>query len=252
MTTPTTGLAKSIISGEWVVLARPKLHLSSLKNVNVITGMPSSTSVSWVHTIRLTCLSLKIFWIDATDSVTIKQSYLRIAQKLLPADQQGPEVAVQKILGLLETTDKWLLVFDNAPDTGLAHYMPDGNRGNIIYTSRQKKLERRILPGCRINVNEMEIGDATTLLLRSARMATDNVETRPIARQLAKELGSLPLALDQAGACKSKVLSAIQDRVWIERDSSPSRPSHQTVDADYKPHRYPHDQLSHCHLLGEV
>lgn len=211
MVTPTTGLAKSITSGEWVVLARPKLHSSSLKKVNVIAGMPSFTSVSWVHTIRLTSLSLKIFWIDATDSVTIKQSYLRIAQKLLPADQQGPE-AVQKILELLETTDKWLLVFDNVPDTGLAHYMPDGNRGNIIYTSRQKKLERRIHPDFRINVNEMEIGDATTLLLRSARMATDHVETRHVARQLAKELGCLPLALDQAGACKSKILSAIQNR----------------------------------------
>ncbi|KAK7741389.1 hypothetical protein SLS63_000943 [Diaporthe eres] len=146
---------------------------------------------------RLTSLSLKIFWIDATDSVTIKQSYLRIAQRLLPADQQGPE-AVQKILGILETTDKWLLVFDNAPGNGLAHYMPDGNRGNIIYTSRQKNLERRILPDCRINVNEMEIGDATTLLLRSARMATDIVENRDIARSIARELGFLPLAIDQA------------------------------------------------------
>jgi hypothetical protein len=154
----------------------------------------------------LTHLSLKIFWIDATDEVTVQQSYLRIAQRLLPTDQQGPE-AVQKILFMLEETEDWLLVFDNAPGSGLAHYTPDGNRGNIIYTSRQKKLERRIHPDGILNVNEMDIGDATTLLLRSARLATEDTEYRDIARRIAKELGFLPLALDQAGGCKSKAFS---------------------------------------------
>ncbi|KAK7737416.1 hypothetical protein SLS53_006489 [Cytospora paraplurivora] len=143
--------------------------------------------------------SYQIHWIDATDSVTIEQSYHRIAQRVLPADQQGSG-AIQRILAMLETSDSWLLVFDNAPDRGLAHFIPDGNRGNIFYTSRHKHLERRMPPGCDVNVNEMEVEEAVTLLLRSARLDDDNDANRDTARPIAKELGYLPLALDQAGA----------------------------------------------------
>ncbi|ROW01599.1 hypothetical protein VSDG_02235 [Cytospora chrysosperma] len=142
----------------------------------------------------------QIFWIDATDVVTIQQSYRRIAQRLLPdADQEGSG-AIQKVLAKLETSDNWLLVFDNAPDRGLAQYTPDGNRGNIFYTSRHKHLERRMPPGCDINVNEMEAEDAVTLLLRSARLDADDSAYRATAEPIAEELGYLPLAIDQAGA----------------------------------------------------
>lgn len=134
--------------------------------------------------------------------MTIEQSYHRIAQRLLPVDQQGSD-ATQKILEMLETSDDWLLVFDNVPDRGLADFIPDGNRGNIFYTSRHKHLERRLPPGCDVNLQEMEVEEAVTLLLRSARMDEDDDANRDTARPIAKELGYLPLALDQAGACTS-------------------------------------------------
>lgn len=156
-----------------------------------LTGLPELTKSS----------SYRIFWIDATDIVTIKQSYRRIAQRLLPDDMDQGSGGIQKVLATLETSDDWLLVFDNAPNSGLAHYTPDGNRGNIFYTSRHKYLEKRMPPGCVINVTEMEPEDSVTLLLKSARLDPEDETHRNTAVPIAKELGYLPLALDQAGAC---------------------------------------------------
>lgn len=133
--------------------------------------------------------------------VTIKQSYNRIAQRLLPGDEYDGSGAIQKVLAMLETSDDWLLVFDNFPNNRLPQYTPDGNRGNIIYTSRHKHLEKWMPPGCNINVNEMEAKDSVTLLLRSARLDPDDDTYREIVEPIASELGYLPLALDQAGAC---------------------------------------------------
>ncbi|KAF3762534.1 hypothetical protein M406DRAFT_352811 [Cryphonectria parasitica EP155] len=141
----------------------------------------------------------KILWIDATDVYTIEQSYLRIVEKDLQPENRG-DGAITRLLGKLEASDKWLLVFDNAPERGLGPWIPDGNSGNIIYTTRLKHLERRLAPNCVSYVDQMDVADGLTLLLRSARMDEGEKQYRDLARPVAKELGYLPLALDQAGA----------------------------------------------------
>lgn len=141
---------------------------------------------------------------DATDTVTAEQSLLRIAEAQLDANERSGGVAdiVRLLHKIAAMEDDWLLVFDNAPDKGLLRNTPDGNTGNILYTSREEDLERRLGPGCKFNVEQMDVSDALTLLLRSAEKDEDNKEFRDLARPIVDALGCLPLALDQAGACK--------------------------------------------------
>ena len=97
---------------------------------------------------------------------------------------------------------EWLIVFDNADDVSpelVARFIPAGNRGNILITSRNRSMGRIIGFENLIEITEMEEADAITLLLRAS-----NLDSLPEHEQAAKEivasLGCIPLAVDQAGA----------------------------------------------------
>lgn len=101
---------------------------------------------------------------------------------------------------LYRLEEEWLLVFDNTPNTGMTKYLPDGDRGNVLYTTRHRNLQPRLRPECIATIEEMEIQDAVRLLLWSAQMPDDIEKNRELAKAIVRELGFLPLAIDQAGA----------------------------------------------------
>ena len=93
-----------------------------------------------------------------------------------------------------------MLVIDNADDPLIdySQFLPRGKKGHILMTSR--------LLDCRIHATvgdhefrSMDEEDAITLLLRAA-YENDTKDTRMAARPIVETLGSLPLALTQAGA----------------------------------------------------
>lgn len=140
-----------------------------------------------------------VLWVDATDAVTILQSYQQIATSIFgPREKRDPVQDV--VLWLQKSDEEWLLVFDNAPVSGLTKYLPDGDHGNILYTSRHRNLQPRLRPECVASVEEMNAPEAMLLLLRSAQKPVDVVENQDLARAIVTALGLLPLAIDQAGA----------------------------------------------------
>jgi hypothetical protein len=147
----------------------------------------------------LTAARFHILWVDATDAVTTEQSYEQIARVMLgPEEERDP---VQEVLiWLQKSEEEWLLVFDNAPASSLARYLPDGDRGNILYTSRQHHLQPRLRPDCVASIDTMDAPESILLLLRSAQKPADIVGNRELARTIVNALGFLPLAIDQAGA----------------------------------------------------
>nr|AET07143.1 vegetative incompatibility protein 2 [Cryphonectria parasitica] len=140
-----------------------------------------------------------IIWIDATDKVTIEQSFHHIATSYFGTE--GDTQPVEKVLNWLkETAEEWLLVFDNAPDSGLFRYRPDGDIGNFLYTTRHQNLQPRLQPQFIQDVEEMEIQEAAQLLIASAQVPSNIEANRKVVDDIVKELGLLPLAIDQAGA----------------------------------------------------
>lgn len=140
-----------------------------------------------------------ILWVDATDAVTTEQSYKQIATVLFGAEEKKDPVQ-EVLIWLQKSEEQWLLVFDNAPPSSLAQYLPDGDHGNILYTSRQHNLQPRLRPECVATIDTMDAPEGILLLLRSAQKDTDATENRELARSIVNALGLLPLAIDQAGA----------------------------------------------------
>src|ERR1700760_4104212 len=133
-----------------------------------------------------------IFWIDASSELNVVLGLKQIAQ----AHNISPESALQWIAA----KNNWLLVYDNA-DGGYQvteRFLPPGNKGNILITSRNKTFGRITTSENSLEVDNMGEEEAISLLLSSSMLGSNFVVDT--AKKLVAALGFIPLAIDQAGA----------------------------------------------------
>lgn len=94
------------------------------------------------------------------------------------------------------------MVFDNYNNPmdfkNLRDYMPTGNSGSILVTSRSAHTRRFTSDDTQfLEVNGMAEEDAVNLLYKSSRVTRDDTNIE-YAKDIARRLGYLPLAIDQA------------------------------------------------------
>jgi tetratricopeptide (TPR) repeat protein len=155
----------------------------------------------------------RIFWVDASTAETIDISLQDIATDP-DARASGVEHSSKSILQWLSRVEHdWLIVFDNASydHDAMAKYLPPGNQGNILITSRNVGLTRYVSRDACIELDNMEEEDAVSLLLKSSLLNEYSVPMRQAARSIVQELCCLPLAIDQAGAAIASGLCDIND-----------------------------------------
>ena len=174
-------------------------------------------SLEYISSVRCSTIVLcrfwRIFWVDASTAGTIELSLGEIATDL-NARTSGVQRSSKSVLQWLSTIGHdWLLVFDNAggDHNAVAEYMPPGNCGNVLITSRNPSLTRFVSQGARIEIGDMEEEDAIVLLLKSSSMDECSMQLRQAARPIVQELCCLPLAIDQAGAAISSGLCNIDE-----------------------------------------
>ena len=114
-------------------------------------------------------------------------------------DQQTAELAVFQWLGVHKG---WLMIFDNADSKKSAEViealLPHLAPGHFIITSRYKHWSAAVKPQ---SLDVLRATDASKFLLeRTAARRIETEQDESNAEQLAKELGYLPLALEQAAA----------------------------------------------------
>ncbi|KAK7007364.1 P-loop containing nucleoside triphosphate hydrolase protein, partial [Favolaschia claudopus] len=134
----------------------------------------------------------EVIYIDATNKQTAETDL----QLLGPETVETAEAA----LLWLASTDhtQWLIVFDNADDItlDLAKFFPQCRFGNILITTRNPAL---CIHGTATQVSNMELGDATELLLKLAGRKAVGDNKKELATAIVKELHCFPLAVSQAG-----------------------------------------------------
>ena len=115
----------------------------------------------------------------------------------------GVDGSVKSVLRWISCIqEEWLIIFDNAdnllPEV-VAKFIPPGNRGNILITSRNKSMGRIVSFENIIEVKEMEEADAMTLFLKASCLDAlpEHLEA---AKRIVTELGCIPLAVYHAGA----------------------------------------------------
>ena len=128
---------------------------------------------------------------------------LRGISNLPIAQNSGVNDSVDSVLQWISfIQDEWLIVFDNAdlpPPEVVEMFIPPGNRGNILITSRNRYMGRIVSSENRIEIKEMEEADAITLLLKASclKPLPEHLE---VSKKIVTELGCIPLAIDHAGA----------------------------------------------------
>ncbi|MCX6676857.1 MAG: FxSxx-COOH system tetratricopeptide repeat protein [Methanothrix sp.] len=153
-----------------------------------------------------------VWWLRSEEPTTLLDDYVGIAEDLkLPGwDLRDTEQTVKSVKRWLEgeCSSNWLLVFDNAqkPDD-LMRYLPVAGRGQAIITSRlsvwdgmAKTLEVGVFQ------RDGKQDESVEFLLKRTGQ-----NDRKGAANLARELGDLPLALEQAGAYIKETGISFQD-----------------------------------------
>jgi len=131
-----------------------------------------------------------IFWVNIRDEDSVKQSYARIARRILRehpsasrlvtiTDDSQPYEIVAAVKGWLEhrKNTQWLMVFDNYDnpkvpgnaDPGavdIRGFLPEVYHGSVIVTTRSSKVK----VGCQIRVGKLEdVRDSLRILSDASR-----------------------------------------------------------------------------------
>ncbi|KAL8759088.1 MAG: hypothetical protein Q9184_003729 [Pyrenodesmia sp. 2 TL-2023] len=140
-----------------------------------------------------------IFWIDASSDDSATQSLVRIGR--VASIEPPTEYAAKGWLA--SANSPWLLIIDSADSLRrpIEQYIPEGDMGCVIVTTRDPALRTLGMPGRRyLRFTELKDDEASDLLLRAAdEPAPYTSAVRHLASEITKKLGCLPLALVHAG-----------------------------------------------------
>ena len=133
------------------------------------------------------------WYLRAEDTTVLAAGFSELAAQLGArevVDARDPVRSVHAVLAAYPAD--WLLVFHNAPDREtMARFLPPAGRGRVVITSGYPFWT----PGQALEVPALDTDAAATFLLR--RTGESDLGA---ARELAAELGGLPLALERAAA----------------------------------------------------
>ena len=159
-----------------------------------------------------------VLWSRADTREALISTFVTIAHLLdLPQkDEQDQMITVEAVKAWLAGRSKWLLILDNADELAMVkEFIPLAFQGHLLLTTRAQ-----VMGGLarKIEVEAMRPETGALLLLRRAGLLAPDTpleQTSPadviVAKELSKEMGGLPLALDQAGAYIEEVPCSPQD-----------------------------------------
>jgi tetratricopeptide (TPR) repeat protein len=156
-----------------------------------------------------------VWWMAADNPGTLAHQYASLAedQGLNLLEAAGTPDVLDHVRAWLELHDRWLLLFDNADSVqAVQAYLPRRGSGHVVITSRNPIGRPHATP---IPVDVWLREEAVGFLVRR----TDNSDAEA-AYEIARLLGDLPLALEQAGAFIDELgislaayLRLVQDRL---------------------------------------
>jgi tetratricopeptide (TPR) repeat protein len=155
-----------------------------------------------------------IFW-TAADSELALAAGLTDLSRLLglrEASEASEVLSAAAARQWLERHSRWLLILDNADHPEIVRkFRPQSTAGHLVLTSRRSNLDALgiVAPIELVRMNEAEAVEF--LLARTGRSDEQHASERHAALLLARELGCLPLALEQAGAYLVANLARFQD-----------------------------------------
>jgi len=134
-------------------------------------------------------------WIQAETRSGVLAAYKQFAVKMNPLYEElsSESLIIEVVLEWMDSNDKWLFIYDNAEgiywDTD---WWPKNHKGNILVTTRNEHISI----GKKVDISLFKEDEAIEFFEKRIGEVKD-IEN---AKELAKRLGYLPLALEQAAA----------------------------------------------------
>jgi tetratricopeptide (TPR) repeat protein len=148
-----------------------------------------------------------IWWVRSEEQATLGSDYAALAGALGLPEKNAPDQssAIAAVNQWLSNHEGWLLLFDDVQSVvDLVNYVPTA-RGSVIITTRDSTLGGSAK---QIVLGQLAPDEAIQFLL-----GTTNETDAAAAGELARELGDLPLALEQARAyVEEHAVSLVQYR----------------------------------------
>jgi hypothetical protein len=136
-----------------------------------------------------------VWWVRAEDPAAVDLEFRGLLEIVLSSGEatQIRDAVVAACAWLGTCRERWLLVLDNVPDAAaIRGLIPARGNGNVLLTTQATRWPN---PSTVLRVDPLDRDSAVDLLMTLSRD-----ENKPAARELAKELGGLPLALAQAAS----------------------------------------------------
>ncbi len=164
-----------------------------------------------------------VLWTRAQLETELAAGFTEVARilDLHEKDAKEQEVVVEAVKRWLESHAGWLLVLDNADSPEIVEpFLPKPRRarGRLLVTSRARDFSVLDIPQS-LRLETLPPEDALSMLLKRTRRQEASVEERSTAAEIARELGFLPLALEQAAAYMAAMETRFADylRSFLDR-----------------------------------
>lgn len=159
-----------------------------------------------------------VWWIAADQLPTARGSLAELAQRMgleasPAAGRDGLIEAVRDALRRGEPYRRWLLVFDNADQPEDIEELIPAGPGDVLITSRNHRWESVIRT---VPMDVFQPEESRDFLLKRVRRGLTETD----ANRLAKELGHLPLALEQAGAMLAEGLMPADEYLRLLKEQT--------------------------------
>jgi tetratricopeptide (TPR) repeat protein len=184
------------------------IALSQSQAISGLGGI-GKTQIALEYAYRYRQAYRTILWLTAASEGTLQEDFAKVAPLLgvrVSTNQDRQEV-VEAVKSWLREQYDWLLILDNADDLlKVRLFLPEEYilNGHVLLTTRAQAVGELAY---KVEVEQMNQQDGALLLLRRAKylipgatLKQANLKARAKAITIVKELGGLPLALDQAGA----------------------------------------------------
>ncbi|MGH9821999.1 MAG: tetratricopeptide repeat protein, partial [Blastocatellia bacterium] len=175
---------------------------TALVSAQAITGLggigKTQTAVEYAY--RFRDAYRWVFWLNSESDLSITEDLMSFAKLLCLPGTEASDIAktLSAVLQWFAVNEGWLLICDNAGDPKLLrNVLPLDPKGHILITSRVQVFHDLAEP---VRLALMEPGSAVEFLVNRVENVICPDDEKAAARELAHELGYLPLALEQAGA----------------------------------------------------
>jgi len=176
----------------------------------------SRLALELAHFTRAKRRTCSVFWIQATDTLTLERDFLAIGKLL---NVQGVENGQADVKNLVkkrlseDSSGEWLLIVDNADDESLwgkksnqtpdqitlDDYLPSSSTGAVLITTRNRHVATNLAGKDVVEIYEVDPGEAEEIL-RNLLEKPEILVAREETGKLLYKLTYLPLAIVQAAS----------------------------------------------------